>query len=171
MVKESTKNSSINYNSSKEQNANPSKVIDTNSFQELKKKYAKILRVDELENAEIPLYAFIEEWSGVTYQYGGKSKQGIDCSGFASLLYKSIYNIDISGSSENIFDKCNELSKENLQEGDFVFFKIESNKISHVGIYLKNDKFVHATTKVGVIISDLNEVYYKKYYFKGGRLK
>jgi len=52
-----------------------------------------------------------------------------------------------------------------------VFFKIESKNVSHVGVYLMNNKFVHASTKKGVIISDLNEPYYQKYFFTGGRPK
>jgi lipoprotein Spr len=57
-----------------------------------------------------------------------------------------------------------------MEEGDLVFFKIEGNQVSHIGVYLQNNKFVHATTKKGVIINDLDELYYKKYYFKSGRI-
>ena len=63
------------------------------------------------------------------------------------------------------------VSKSNLEEGDLLFFKIDGDKISHIGVYLQNNKFVHATTKKGVMIDDLDEAYYKKYYYKAGRLK
>ena len=151
--------------------ANEIKEYQVNPSLEVQKKYAEILNVNEEKISKVSLYNFIDEWKGTIYKYGGKSKQGVDCSGFSSLLYKAIYNIDIYGSSENIFERCKPLSKAELREGNFVFFKIDSDKISHVGIYLQNDKFVHATTKAGVIISDLNEAYYKKYYYTGGELK
>lgn len=61
--------------------------------------------------------------------------------------------------------------KEELKDGDIVFFKINGNKISHVGIYIGDNKFIHASTKRGVVINDLNEVYYKKYFYTGGRIK
>ena len=141
------------------------------SQKEIQNKYSEAIKVEPEKISTLPLYSFIDQWYGAAYKYGGKSMQGVDCSGFASILYKEIYNKEISGSSENIFDKCNSLQKDELKEGDFVFFKIDHDKISHVGVYLQNNKFVHATTKAGVIISDLNEDYYKKYYFSGGRLK
>ena len=52
-----------------------------------------------------------------------------------------------------------------------MFFKIESDKVSHIGVYLQNNKFVHASTKKGIHIDDLDEPYYKKYFYKGGRIK
>jgi hypothetical protein len=58
-----------------------------------------------------------------------------------------------------------------LAMGDLVFFKIKKGRISHVGVYLGNDKFVHSSTRRGVIISDLNELYYKRTFFTGGRHK
>lgn len=137
----------------------------------VQEKYAAILNVDKSNIENIKLYAFIDEWYGTPYKYGGKNKDGIDCSNFTSTLYSSIYNKSISGSSSSIFEKCSLISKNNLKEGDLVFFKIDGNNISHIGVYLQNNKFVHATTKKGVMIDDLDEPYYKKYFYKAGRLK
>ncbi|MBL0329005.1 MAG: C40 family peptidase [Bacteroidetes bacterium] len=134
-------------------------------------KYATLLNVSEGKIENIKLYSFIDEWYGVPYKYGGKNKNGIDCSNFTATLYSTIYGKSISGSSASIFDQCKVISKSNLEEGDLVFFKIDGNKISHIGVYLQNNKFVHATTKKGVMIDDLDEDYYKKYYYKAGRLK
>jgi lipoprotein Spr len=136
----------------------------------VKEKYALVLKIDESKIENIKLYAFIDEWYGVPYKYGGNNKSGIDCSNFTATLYSTIYNKSISGSSSGIFEKCKVVSKSNLEEGDLVFFKIDGNKISHIGVYLQNNKFVHATTKKGVMIDDLDEPYYKKYYFKSGRI-
>jgi lipoprotein Spr len=135
----------------------------------VEKKYAALLNVppDNITNKK--LYSFIDEWYGVPYKYGGKNKDGIDCSNFTCTLYKNIYDRVLSGSSSAIFNQCKVIPKSNLKEGDLVFFKIEKDNISHIGIYLQNNKFVHATTKKGVMINDLDEEYYKKYFYKAGR--
>ncbi|TND00894.1 MAG: lipoprotein Spr [Bacteroidetes bacterium] len=137
----------------------------------LQQKYATLLAVESSDISNIPLYAFIDEWYGVPYKYGGKTKSGVDCSGLASNLYTQVFSKNISGSAANLYSLCKPLGQDELKEGDLVFFKIDGNRISHVGIYLQNGRFVHATTKRGVMINELKEEYYKKYYFKGGRLK
>lgn len=137
----------------------------------VKEKYATLLNVDESKIENVKLYSFIDEWYGVPYKYGGKNKSGIDCSNFTSTLYSNIYGKSVSGSSASIYEQCKTISKSNLEEGDLVFFKIDGDKISHIGVYLQNNKFVHATTKKGVMIDDLDETYYKKYFYKAGRLK
>lgn len=146
------------------------KTARTN-FKTPEENYAFLLGVDKEKITNKKLYSFINEWYGVTYKYGGKSKRGVDCSGFASLLYSGVYEKEISGSSLSIYNRCQVLSKDELQEGDLVFFKIDSKDISHVGIYLQNNRFVHATTKGGVMIDSLDEDYYKKYFENGGRIK
>lgn len=137
----------------------------------VKEKYATLLNVDESKIENVKLYSFIDEWYGVPYKYGGKNKSGIDCSNFTATLYSNIYGKSVTGSSASIFEQCKTISKSNLEEGDLVFFKIDGNKISHIGVYLQNNKFVHATTKKGVMIDDLDQAYYKKHYYKAGRLK
>ena len=142
----------------------------THSFLSLQKKYSSLLDVSEKEITNTKLYSFIDDWYGVSYKYGGKNKNGIDCSGFASVLYKEVFGKEISGTTASICKQCVKISKEKLREGDLVFFKIESNEISHMGVYLKNNKFVHATTKAGVVIDDMNEEYYSNYFETAGRL-
>lgn len=117
------------------------------------------------------LYYQVYEWIGTRYHYAGETKKGIDCSGFVSKMYSSVYCTTLSGGSADIYKNLTPLEKHELKEGDMVFFKIKKGRISHVGIYLGNNKFAHATVHSGVIISDLNEEYYKKYFYKGGRLK
>lgn len=137
----------------------------------IKTKYAAQLNVQPNEIKNEKLYQFIDEWYATPYKYAGFDKTGIDCSGFTCKLYESVYQKKISRASRDIYTSANEVEKQDLKEGDFVFFKIESKNVSHVGVYLMNGKFVHASTKKGVIISDLNEPYYQKYFFKGGRIK
>ncbi|MGZ4117492.1 MAG: C40 family peptidase [Bacteroidia bacterium] len=147
------------------------KKISASKTKNIQSKYAAILHVDESKIDNVKLYSFIDEWYGVPYKYGGNNKKGIDCSNFASTLYSTVYLKPLTGSSSSIFTQCKVVSKNNLEEGDLVFFKIDGDNISHIGVYLQNNKFVHATTKKGVMVDDLDEDYYKKYYYKGGRIK
>ncbi|MCW5908874.1 MAG: C40 family peptidase [Chitinophagales bacterium] len=118
------------------------------------------------------LYFEVYRWYRTCYRYGGSGEKGIDCSGFTNMLYEKVYGQKIPRASYLIYDVCQPLDKKDeKREGDFVFFKIRKKRISHVGVYLQNNKFAHASTQAGVIISDLNEAYYKKYFFKAGRLK
>jgi lipoprotein Spr len=124
------------------------------------------------DSAKSPyLYYQVYDWVGTRYRYSGETKKGIDCSGFVCEMYKNSYCINLSGGSRDLWPLVNPVEKNDLQEGDILFFKIRKGQISHVGVYLGNNKFAHASVKTGVIISDLNEAYYKKYFFKGGRLK
>jgi lipoprotein Spr len=116
------------------------------------------------------LYSSISDWLNVPYKYSGKSKSGIDCSGFVCEMYKDCYNIQLAGSSRDMFKSVDPLRRSDLREGDLVFFKINKSRISHVGIYLGQNKFAHASTKKGVIISDLDDPYYQASFYKGGRV-
>lgn len=116
------------------------------------------------------LYAAITEWIGTPYRYSGNDRNGIDCSGFVAEMYLRCFGKKLEGSSHDMFDKVEEVKEKDLQEGDLLFFKIRRGRISHVGIYLGGNKFVHSSTQRGVIISDLNEPYYEKYFYKGGRI-
>ncbi|MEY4594000.1 MAG: hypothetical protein RIQ47_410 [Bacteroidota bacterium] len=116
------------------------------------------------------IYEIVSDWIGTPYSYGGDSQRGIDCSGFVSMLYKEVFNTDLQGGSRDIFTKCSALNRDDLREGDMVFFKIHPSRISHVGVYLGQNKFAHASTQNGVTISDLDEPYYVQRFYKGGRL-
>jgi murein DD-endopeptidase / murein LD-carboxypeptidase len=146
---------------------------DSSSIQKkyLKEYYTQLFgfSIDTIKNPN--LYCTIEEWLDTRYRYGGHNKGGIDCSGFVKAVLDSAYKIQLDGGSGSLYQQVVPLETENLKEGDLVFFKIKKKRISHVGIYLGNNKFAHASTELGVIISDLNEPYYKKRYYKGGRLK
>ncbi len=116
------------------------------------------------------LYYQVYDWLGSRYKYSGKTKKGIDCSGFVSQIYRTAYCINLSGSSKELWPNVQPVEKTELKEGDILFFKIKKGQISHVGIYLNNNKFAHASVQSGVIISDLDEEYYKKHFYKGGRV-
>ena len=114
------------------------------------------------------MYNFYTQWQGVKYQMGGDSKSGIDCSGFVQKMYKSSFNLDIPRNTSTLSGMGYEISKNELEIGDLVFFK--TGKTNHVGIYLDNGKFMHASTKIGVTISDLNSDYYLNSYWKAQRV-
>lgn len=120
--------------------------------------------------SQVELYREVYSWLGVRYRYAGLTKRGVDCAGFVKNICNSVYGTKLSGSAIDHFKKCIPIEKNELEEGDLVFFKINNTQISHVGLYLGNGKFAHAAVHGGVTISDLNEKYYNKYYYLGGRL-
>lgn len=125
----------------------------------------------DIEYIEEPvLYRTVGQWLGTPYRYGGDSKKGIDCSGFASMVYSSVYGIRLEGGSAQIYQHVIPLDRSDLREGDLLFFRIYSSRISHVGVYLGQNKFAHASVQLGVIVSDLDEPYYQKRFYKGGRM-
>ena len=119
--------------------------------------------------SNMKLFNFVYDWIGTPYRLGGGTKKGIDCSGFTKQLYSQVFNLDIKRNSRDIFSMVSPVKKDELKEGDLVFFKIRSRSISHVGIYLGNDRFAHASSK-GVAISSLDDAYYSRYFYKGGRV-
>lgn len=170
----SSKKSSSSKKKTADKSEKPTKSAPLLSAKDiaLKEKYAQALGVSDKDISNLKLYYFIDEWMGVPYKYGGKDKSGIDCSGFTGLLYREVYDKNVSGPTSTLIDLTTIISENELKEGDMVFFHIEKKgKVSHVGVYLQNNKFVHATTKKGVMINDLNENYYKQNYFKSGRVK
>jgi lipoprotein Spr len=101
---------------------------------------------------------------------GGSTKEGIDCSAFVNTLMLSVYAINLPRTSKEQYEAAVKINDDELSEGDLVFFNTKGG-ISHVGIYLANNKFVHASTSGGVMISDLNEAYWKARYKGAGRVR
>lgn len=125
------------------------------------------------KDADIPLYAEVSFWLGTPYAGGGVSRRGVDCSGLTMRVYQNIYYKAIPRTTTGLDKATKKVSKGRLKAGDFVFFATsrKHKKINHVGIFLKDGYFVHASTSRGVIISHLNEEYYRRTWKKGGRLK
>lgn len=119
------------------------------------------------------LYIEAANWIGVPYRAGGTNKRGTDCSGLTTQIYRKVYNKKLQRSTEGQMKQASRISRGNLQEGDLVFFSSRNSgkKVAHVGIYLKDGKFVHTSSSRGVIISSLNESYYKQHWMRGGRIK
>jgi murein DD-endopeptidase / murein LD-carboxypeptidase len=115
--------------------------------------------------------SFFCYWLDTPYQYAGNSIEGIDCSGFVKETYRMFFDAELLGGSEHIYNQCDSLGIDDLFEGDLVFFDIYGKGISHVGIYMGEHRFIHASTSKGVIVSNLNEAYYQKRFYAGGRLR
>ena len=130
---------------------------------------SQIMGVALSATSNMKLFHFVYDWIGTPYRFGGSSKRGIDCSAFTKQLYSEVFNMDIQRSSRDIFSMVSPVRKDELKEGDLVFFKIHSRRISHVGIYLGNNRFAHASSK-GVAISSLDDAYYSRYFYRGGRM-
>ncbi len=136
-----------------------------------RKKFANIMQVSPKDIRNEKLYAFISDWWGVKYKYGGNTKSGVDCSGFVVQLYKTIYGQSVVRSSSQQYEASKHVKKARLDEGDLVFFATNGKGIvSHVGIYLMKDYFVHAN-KNGVVINHLDDPYWKPRFISGGKLK
>lgn len=130
---------------------------------------SKLLNVNESQLKNKSLYHFIVDWYGTPYKFGGNNQNGIDCSGFTNILFKEIYNIKLPRISRDIAEKVKRKYTKDLKEGDLVFFSFgNSGVVNHVGVYLHNNNFVHASTSRGVIISNLSEPYYGDFLVKCG---
>ncbi len=121
-------------------------------------------------NARERLENEMDKYLGVRYRYGGTGIAGMDCSGFVSRVFYDALNISLPRSSAAQAKVGVAVSRAKLEFGDLVFFKIRRNRISHVGIYVGDNNFVHASTKLGVIVSSLDEPYYKRRYVTARRI-
>ncbi len=142
-----------------------------NFLHELQTKYASAMGVMPEAICNLGLYHFIEEWYGVRYRLGGNDKEGIDCSAFAQKLYENVFCMSLYRSAMEQFRTCRLVEDvDSLEEGDLVFFRTRGKRISHVGVYLKNKHFVHASTSSGVMISSLEDSYWSRYFAGAGRV-
>ena len=108
------------------------------------------------------LYQQHEKWHGTPYRIGGNSRSGIDCSGFVQITYRDVLGIDLPRTTTQQFRSGPHVNRSDLQTGDLVFFRHGR----HVGIYLENHRFLHASTSRGVMISDIRNHYWTQHYWR-----
>jgi cell wall-associated NlpC family hydrolase len=107
---------------------------------------------------------------GVPYKYGGQTRSGVDCSGFTALMYSSAASRQLPRSTVEQFATGNPVSDGKLRFGDLVFFNTTGRSPSHVGIFLEEDLFAHASVSDGVTLSSLQSTYYKKRFIGARRI-
>lgn len=111
---------------------------------------------------------FYNEWKHVKYRFGGNSKKGIDCSAFTQRIYKEKFDIKIPRSTRTQVKVGKKVARNELELGDLIFFK--TGKIDrHVGVYMGNGDFMHASIK-GVKFSKVDKPFYKKAYWTSRRI-
>ncbi len=115
------------------------------------------------------LYSQYDEWRSVKYRAGGLSKSGVDCSGFVLLTYNSRFSIKLPRSTDEQVGIGSEISQSKLVPGDLVFFRT-GKATRHVGIFIEDRKFLHASTEKGVMISSLDDQYWARTYWKSVRV-
>ncbi len=134
-------------------------------------KYAEMMDVSKSSIKNGSLYEFIDDWEGTKYQYGGLDKRGIDCSGLVYLIYQEVYHQQIPRTTSQQVEIIKRKYENQFKEGDLVFFDFDGKKFSHVGLYLQNGYYVHASTKRGVMVEKLRNPYTYKYFSRGGSVK
>ncbi|MGD2187093.1 MAG: NlpC/P60 family protein [Desulfobacterales bacterium] len=139
---------------------------------------ATILKIEPSQTAE-PHYNDREiekrlrqeyrRWKGIRHRLGGSGTRGIDCSGFVKTIYKDVFNIDLPRTSKAQLKHGRPVSFQELQAGDLVFFKPPTYP-RHVGIFLSDSEFVHASKNKGVTLSKIDKTYWRKYYWTARRI-
>ena len=140
------------------------------NLSQLQVKYSVLLNTPAEEVKNTKMFEFIDDWYGTPYRLGGTTKKGVDCSAFSQFLFAAVYGLTIPRTAREQYSLTSRISRTQLKEGDLIFFNTRGG-VSHVGIYLQNNKFVHASTSGGVMISDIFEEYWARKFVGVGRLK
>lgn len=113
----------------------------------------------------------LDAYLGTPYRWGGMSKEGVDCSGLVCLVFRELYNITLPRSAVDMADLGSAVQPEETRAGDLVFFRWGFfGSVDHVGICTGGGRFVHASSKHGVIESGLNDEYYRSHLIAARRL-
>jgi cell wall-associated NlpC family hydrolase len=127
------------------------------------------LSVNQLLSGNQDLYQFYNEWEGTPYRLGGTKKSGIDCSAFVQKAFVEAYKMSLPRTTRQQSKQGVEMSWSDAQQGDLVFFKTKRSTY-HVGIYLGNKQFMHASTSKGVIISRIDNPYWASKFWQVRRV-
>ena len=129
------------------------------------------IKLGRKDNKE--LYKELKRWLGTPYVYAAHTcGEGTDCSGMVMEVYLKVYGIKVHRNSAKMLEQnCKPIDVDDLREGDLVFFITSSDgHVSHVGIYLKDYKFVHASSSRGVAVDDLRQNYYATHFHTAARV-
>lgn len=113
--------------------------------------------------------SYMTSWEGTPHRLGGTDRNGVDCSGFVMLAYNKLFDIQLPRSTAEQIKLGRHISKRKLLAGDIVFFLLPGKK-NHVGIYLSKGDFVHVSSSKGVTLSNINESYWRRFYWTARRV-
>lgn len=108
-------------------------------------------------------------WKGVSYRLGGTTKSGIDCSSFVQRTFIEQFGVALPRTTSEQESSGQGVKRNSLKAGDLVLFKT-GRSMKHVGIYIGDNKFVHASTSNGVIVSEMSNQYWNKRFYAGRRI-
>jgi probable lipoprotein NlpC len=134
-------------------------------------KYSQLLNVPKDSIKNIKLYTLIEQYSATPYKYGGNDQTGVDCSGFSGIIEKQVYGITIPRSTGSQAKAIQSKNVSSLREGDLVFLKLGGTTVNHVGVYLQNGFFIHATSNLGIVLDNLNDPDTQQRFVSAGSVK
>ncbi len=118
------------------------------------------------------LWHHAQTFLGVPYRFGGSSRAGMDCSGLAVRLYKDVYDINLPHNTAQLYQEGYSITMGVLETGDLVFFHADQERTpEHMGVYLGNFGFIHASSQRGVTVSILSDPYYQKRYLGARRIQ
>jgi len=137
---------------------------------DIEKAQSEISHTKVSGNSKLKFKQEVQSFIGTRYKYGGSDRNGVDCSGFVLRVFNSALKIKLPHSASAQSELGQGVPTSNLNLGDLVFFRSQPRKITHVGIYWGEGKFVHASTSSGVIVSELNEPYYEEHFAFSRRL-
>ena len=132
-------------------------------------KSTRIISRDAIHGVSDKLTNYYESWLGVPHRMGGMTKQGVDCSGFVYNVYADVYGIKLPRTASQMSQAVKKINRNEMKEGDLIFFARGTSKPHHVGIYLKDNNFVHTSTSRGVTISNLEDKYWANLFSFCGR--
>lgn len=122
-----------------------------------------------MEQIETELRTEVRTWEGVPHKWGGTDRTGIDCSGLTQVLYARALGLDLPRDTKRQSRVGERVSPQSLQPGDLVFFR-PRGKNRHVGVYLSDGDFVHASSSAGVTVSDVRDAYWQRSWWQARRL-
>ncbi len=125
--------------------------------------------VHPLKKVEKDLLGYYSDWQGTPYRLGGNSRNGIDCSAFVQNAYQSVFDMKVPRTTLGQAQLGKPIKKAEVLPGDLVLFKT-SRSVRHVGVVVNGNKFMHVSEKRGVMISALDNVYWRKKYWKAVRV-
>lgn len=123
---------------------------------------------NSVEQVEQQLLGYFNDWKGTPYRYGGNGRSGIDCSAFVKNAYQSVFKVDVPRTTWLQASLGYQVDRAELLPGDLVLFKT-SRSVRHIGVVVNGNHFMHVSETHGVMISTLDNIYWRKKYWKAVR--